>query len=434
MIFTVNYSFRELLLLVLFNNVFSYHNFYFLQIAGIAMGSICGPTLANIYVFYLESKWLSLVKPLVYKRFIDDVFIIIHKDFNLQLFLDSFLPLKLNIVINNSVIFLDLFISINQVNHFINFKLYIKPTNTFSYLFTTSNHPNFIFKNIPKSLLIRIRRICSYFSDYLYFSGLLISQLISRGYNYKLLRKIQITVGLMDRNSLLPYNNSALINKNKTIFFKLPFDKNLSLSSSSVVSINNFFSNHKFLYNYNVKLVYSVKPNISQLLVHSHKFSSFKPFYNKRCLSANCVYCKFIDTSSNSILINNLLIPIYSTSDCTAKNLIYIIKCLVCNMFYIGETTNFKSRFSNHLSNIKNFRPYCFSSSCVSKHFNLKEHNHKIHLKILIFKDNINDDFSRLRLEAQLINLVKNINPLILINDDIPFKKSTHVPLLSTVN
>ena len=59
----------------------------------------------------------------------------------------------------------------------------IKPTNTFSYLITSSNYPKFIFKNIVKSLFIRIRRICSDFSDYLYFSRLLTFQLQKRGYS-----------------------------------------------------------------------------------------------------------------------------------------------------------------------------------------------------------------------------------------------------------
>ena len=44
--------------------------------------------------------------------------------------------------------------------------MYIKPTNTFSYLLTNSNHPEFIFNNIPKSLFIRIRRICDSLIDY----------------------------------------------------------------------------------------------------------------------------------------------------------------------------------------------------------------------------------------------------------------------------
>ena len=44
-------GFREILKLILFNNVFKFKKNYFLQILGIAMGILCGPTIANIFVY-----------------------------------------------------------------------------------------------------------------------------------------------------------------------------------------------------------------------------------------------------------------------------------------------------------------------------------------------------------------------------------------------
>ena len=73
--------------------------------------------------------------------------------------LNSFGSLKLNTVRNNTVNFLDLIIYICKISRKLKFKLYIKPTNNFCYLPCHSNHSAFIFKNIPKSVLMRPRRI-----------------------------------------------------------------------------------------------------------------------------------------------------------------------------------------------------------------------------------------------------------------------------------
>jgi hypothetical protein len=40
------------------------------------MGSVAGPSLANLYVHCLESEWINANKPLFYKRYIDDIFYI----------------------------------------------------------------------------------------------------------------------------------------------------------------------------------------------------------------------------------------------------------------------------------------------------------------------------------------------------------------------
>jgi len=73
----------------------------------------------------------------------------------------------LNIVKVKEIQFLDLLISKDFFLVKLSFKLYTKPTNNFQYLFHTSNHPDFIFKNIPKSLFIRLRRSNSDLSNFL---------------------------------------------------------------------------------------------------------------------------------------------------------------------------------------------------------------------------------------------------------------------------
>jgi len=100
-------------------------------------------------------------KPLIYKRFIDDIFIGSKNSIDINEFTNTFGYLKFNICNDETVQFLDLEISLDKLYNKLNFSLYVKKTNTFSYLNVNSNHPKHIFKNIPKSLFIRVRRICT---------------------------------------------------------------------------------------------------------------------------------------------------------------------------------------------------------------------------------------------------------------------------------
>jgi hypothetical protein len=131
-----------------------------------------------LYIYTLEKKWLTIQNPLLFSRYIDDIFIILFYKDNLDHTItslhNSFDNLKLNIEHGDEVVFLDLKIKINKIINRLDFNLYIKPTNTFSYLLTNSNHPVHIFKNIPKSLFIRLRRNNSRLFNYFYHANKLI--------------------------------------------------------------------------------------------------------------------------------------------------------------------------------------------------------------------------------------------------------------------
>jgi hypothetical protein len=69
-------GFYKILKFILYNNYFKFDVFFYLQIVGIAMGIICGPSLATIYLYNKERLCLSTIKPIIYVRFIDDIFLI----------------------------------------------------------------------------------------------------------------------------------------------------------------------------------------------------------------------------------------------------------------------------------------------------------------------------------------------------------------------
>jgi hypothetical protein len=87
----------EILKLLFYNNIFTYNKtYYFVQTISIAMGSIAGPSIANIVVYKLEQKWLNINKPIVflYKIFIDYIIMILTELIDMQSFLNTFDYLK----------------------------------------------------------------------------------------------------------------------------------------------------------------------------------------------------------------------------------------------------------------------------------------------------------------------------------------------------
>jgi hypothetical protein len=76
-------AFKWILELVLFNNFLLFDKKYFKQINGLTMGIKCGPSVANIYLFILEKKFLCIYNPFIYNRFLDDIFLCVKLNFNL---------------------------------------------------------------------------------------------------------------------------------------------------------------------------------------------------------------------------------------------------------------------------------------------------------------------------------------------------------------
>jgi len=414
-------AFNSFLKIVLKNNYFKFKDFYFLQIKGIAMGTVCGPSIANIFVYIYESKWLTIHRPLAYYRFIDDVLVLVKNLNIIESLKIAFGSLTLNFETGNVVKFLDLEISIDLLSKRLNFCVYFKPTNTFSYLYIYSNHPNFIFKNIVKSILIRIRRICTKYSDFTFFYSLIYNQLILRGYESKTITKIFTMVSSLDRNKLLEYKVRKKLDFNNNFIYKFNFDNNISnFSSLALNAFDNFKRENTKFNNFKLKIVNKMQFNLSSLLVHNFKFPfRLKNFY-KKCENINCKTCLFSNRKNLIYLTENFALPIFDSGSCKSRNCIYIIFCSFCSAFYVGQTMCIKDRIYNHIYNIKNFTPYVSSDfKCVSIHFNLKHHNFRNHFSFFIIKTNMNELEARLNIESFLINLCVKMEVKI-INDFIP--------------
>lgn len=162
-----------LLHLVLSLNIFTFNENLYKQLWGVAMGTRCAPTVANIFMGHIEKKILdlsthsSLIYKGFWKRFIDDIILVwTGTEEELQefiQFINSLHPtIKFTANYNfqtRSAPFLDTNITITGGT--ISTDLYRKPTHSPQYLLPSSTHPPHCVRNIPYSLAYRIRRICS---------------------------------------------------------------------------------------------------------------------------------------------------------------------------------------------------------------------------------------------------------------------------------
>jgi hypothetical protein len=421
-----SYGFFMLLKLVLLNNYFCLKEYkkvhYFLQINGIAMGTSCGPSVANLYLAFFELKFKYVLKDslLVIYRFIDDIFYITNYYLDKDFFKIIYPGLTLNIETSKRVVFLDVIIFLNSLFG-LNFDLYIKPTNTFSYLLCHSNHPSFICKNIPKSLIFRIRRICSELNDYYIYCSTLHNNLLKRCYNSNNIRNLIRHFAKVDRNDLIKYREKNSFKKDNSILFELTFDKKmLNIYNLIKDAWNLTLKDFPFFKNFLLNIYYKTQTNLGSYLLNNRKFNfSEKRF--KTCDKKNCKVCLF--SNSSCFLTNKYNIPIIipSYTNCDSIDCIYILNCKKCNLQYVGKTNrSIKERLREHIDKItyaiknknnatrfQNFLKNNLESSLVYKHFSI---NHDLSdFEFQVFVSNCS--YFILRLESDLICILNTLNP-----------------------
>ena len=152
--------------LVLNKDVFEFNSECFLQTSGKAIGTKIAPAYANIVMSIFERKLLtgSCSKPLVWFRYIDDIFANWtygeDKFYDPMLYINS-IHSSFQLTCNYSkdcVQFLDVSVSVDNSGNTTT-DLYVKPTDTHQYLLASSCHPNHAKRSIPYGQALRILRI-----------------------------------------------------------------------------------------------------------------------------------------------------------------------------------------------------------------------------------------------------------------------------------
>ena len=282
--------------------------------------------------------------------------------------LHPFLKFKASYDFNKKTVeFLDTVISINS-NGFIKTDLYEKPGRVCNYLLTSSSHPSHITENIPYSLALRLKRICSEIVDFLTRLDDLKTTLLSRGYRLNFITKAFEKVKLIDRKTALKQVEKKIVKRN---ILSLPYDPRLPNISNILYRFWNVMTKNprlKRIFSQAPMICWTRPKNIREFLVKANlpkavinRQSVRQKLGFKHC-NRNCNLCKNSPRFSKSVISSttNEIFPILSNLDCLSTNVIYCITCTkgsgLCKFKpqYIGKTKRrICDRFNEHKQSIK---------------------------------------------------------------------------------
>lgn len=400
-----------LIRLVLEHNNFEFEGKHFLQIRGTAMGTKMAPNYANLFMANLESRFLSNrgLKPLCYKRYIDDIFIIWpHREKDLLTFISDFNAIHPNIKFTHSysktnIDFLDVTIEIH--GNTLSTKLYRKPTDRQQYLHFHSSHPKHCKTSIPFSQAHRFRRICSNLTDFDHNAENLKAVLTEQKYPLVIVDKAIEKARALDRSQLINQTRPS-VPKNQQANLVVTY-------SASLPNLNNILRKHFRILQQNDKLntlfpepprvVYRRGRNLKDILVQS-KSSPSQTFGCQPCEKSRCQVCNhMIRTNQIKSAKSDFVFKINTTLNCDTANVIYVLRCNLCDMDYVGQTgTPFRLRFNNHKSHVNSLPHLPFS-----KHMNLPDHNFDA-ITVILLQSGFSSDRERELREAYFIHKFKS--------------------------
>ena len=410
---------ETLMKLVLENNTFEFGNINYLQISGTSMGTRMAPSYAILFMAKLEENFMKYheekyqKKPMVYVRYIDDIFLLWeHDQESLENFILEFNNYHPSIKFTNkishhSLEFLD--VQVNLKNHALITTLFRKPTDCPSYLHFNSEHPRHQKVSIPYSLALRCKRICSDPEDARRQANHTLQLFHKRGYptfilndafnkamkenttrgsrtNNSTLKELQPINFILTYNRFLP-NFNAILKKHFSILQGDSRTKNVFITPPRVV-----YRKPKSLRNYLVRAREQINPEVRIA-------NGCEPCNKPRCLC--CL--KMLSTKTVIGHFSNFKFNILGNYNCQSKNVVYMLKCSVCNKEYIGQTsTQFNIRINNHKSHCKTQQHLS-----ISRHTNEQNHDFS-NFKYVILKGNFKTDLDREIFESFAIQMFKS--------------------------
>ncbi|XP_068711498.1 uncharacterized protein [Montipora foliosa] len=221
-------SLGDLMRLILKENSFKFNDKHYLQTHGIAMGTKMAVAFAVIFMAHIEKQLLALSphKPLIWKRFIDDIFSVWAlpkvEINNFIVFANSFhTTIKFTHEMSSEkIVFLDT--EVFKGPRFITDKIldvqtHFKPTETFQYTHFSSCHPLSVKKGFVKGEALRLLRTNSVNKESFELKKLqFLTRLLERGYPKSFAEDILTEIKFSMRNT-------PLQNKPKTSKKIIPF-------------------------------------------------------------------------------------------------------------------------------------------------------------------------------------------------------------------
>ena len=228
--------------LVLTLNNFIFNCTHYLQTMGCAMGTICAPSYANIFMANFEAKHIySYIKEmsLLYFRYIDDTFMI-WKGTKVELITfikelnEKHKTIKFDFQFSpRKTAFLDTMLYKDENNN-IRTTSYHKPTDQKAFLHAKSEHPKSLKSSIPCSQGLRLKTICSTSTEFDKNCAIIKQNFLDRKYKKEVLDKQIKKVDRIERKELLTCKEKN--NKNR-IPLSITYNRTLT-NISKIVNRN----------------------------------------------------------------------------------------------------------------------------------------------------------------------------------------------------
>lgn len=255
-------------------NFVAYDNQMFYQHKGIEMGNSASVSVANITVFHEISTIFKREEIVFYKRFLDDIFLILDSTdiMNVNDWINNVIKhryLKFTFESSSSgVNFLDVNVKLGNGN-VINTELFSKPMSKHVYLHSNSDHPSHLKNSLFYSQGLRVIRLCSRFSTRLTHIISIYKKFVDRGYDQSILHNTFLTLIMKDRFSTLKPKKDFLIRylheQNRNILEKYNITSNICTTSNFSEKNPNvyvIFPFYKCINKYKVKIMECIKSNI----------------------------------------------------------------------------------------------------------------------------------------------------------------------------
>ena len=411
-------SLCELISTVLTKNHFQFNGDNYLQIMGCAMGTKMAPNYASLFMGKFEEDKLNQyhLQPLIWLRFLDDIFLIweYSEDELLDFikYLNSAHPsIKFTYQYSTEkATFLDVDISKNNEGT-LDTSIHVKKTNNHQYIEYSSCHPLSCKKGIPFSQAKRYRRIISDDENFEKELDKLKSYFMKRNYPQHIVDHAFQKARSLSRDVALretAKSNAKIIPYVITYNPSLPrigeiMNKYWGLLALSQKSSVNYIFQHKPV------LAFKRPQNLADILTHSKmNFSKSQTGSVSSCKRRRCTHCKSINESTEFVCSNtNEAFLLKYDFDCTSENVIYLITCKKCHAQYVGQThQKVSKRMNSHRFDICHY-PDNFTN--VSLHFNENGHTPRDFSFAPI--DKVEAEWPRLLKETYWMHRLNTIHP-----------------------
>ena len=370
----------ELLELVLTNNHFEFNGEFYHQLSGTAMGTKLAPSYANLFMAKFEDKYVYTYphQPLLWKRFIDDIFLIRpHGKNSLVEFIEHLNTVHPTIkftsdISDTQISFLDLSIYINGST--LHTRLHTKLTDRHMYLNYFSEHPMSLKKSITYSQFLRLKKIHSENQHLLESQIHLYFYFRWREYPHDIILQAWTDTNKFTREQLLEaVHNTA---KDLPLMFITTYNR-ANPNFKELISRHwaylgrssptRDFEQRKFM------VTYRRPPSLKDQLVRARITQPTHPATHGCKRPNSCKYCKKISQSGKiKNTLNNKNYNTMKNGTYQNNNLIYCIECNWCQTKYVGQTRNrIIDRFQGHIFDIKHN-----NNTTVVRHFG----SHKDHI------------------------------------------------------